>query len=220
MGVPGFRECRNAMTPSHETVFVVIDAQRAFVDPAGSVARFYGAAEVQPGLTALGRLCAFLKRYGSSGPTVFVRSEYLPGQFSHGELDHPLADLCVPGRNVDCEWAAGIEVMPHAIVVTKQQPDAWECGAYRTVIREAIDDGARQVVLAGFQFTTCVAMSAVSTLEAVRESGVRVAVIESLSGVRTTSCAPTQTGMSRVDSTRQQLRESGVELWSEVEMLS
>ena len=207
----------NAMQSRRETILVVIDAQRAFVDPAGSLMRAYGIAEVQPGLTALGRLCAFLTQYGSTGPTVFVRSEYQPGQFSSGQLDHPLADLCVPGRNVDCEWADGLEVRPHHLVVTKHHADAWQSDAYRTVIGQAISEGARQIVLCGFQFTTCVAASAVSTLEAVRASGVEVAVIESLTGIRNSSYMRAPAGESRVDATRRQLRECGVELWSSLD---
>ena len=43
-----------------KAALVVIDAQRAFVDPAGSLIRTFGTEEAQPGLAALRRLLAAL----------------------------------------------------------------------------------------------------------------------------------------------------------------
>ena len=50
------------MNAGPNTALVVIDAQRAFVDPEGSVARTFGIDDVQPGVAALGRLCRFEHR--------------------------------------------------------------------------------------------------------------------------------------------------------------
>jgi len=194
------------------TVLVVIDAQRAFVDPDGSVARTFGIDDVQPGVNALGRLCRFIAEHRSNGRTIFVRSEYRPGQFTDGQLDHGMANVCVPGINTDCEWASGVEITPHDVVVTKHHADATESAAFRAAIDQAIREGVDRIVVVGFQFTTCVAASAVSTFEMVRDRGVLVSVIEALTGSRASSYMPDASGTSRVESTRRHLESAGVEL--------
>src|SRR5262245_51334599 len=170
------------MASSPETVLVVIDAQRAFVDPAGSLMRAFGAVEVQPGIEAFGRLRRHLAARGAAERTIFVRSEYSPGQFTGGRLDHPMANVCVPGRNVDCEWAAGLAVTGTDHVVTKYHADASEADAYRVAIDRAVAAGASRIVIAGFQFTTCIEASALSTSQRVQGRGVSVAVLQRFTG--------------------------------------
>lgn len=195
-----------------DTVLVVIDAQRAFVDPEGSVARTFGTADIQPGVTALDRLRALLAGSRSKAPVIFVRSEFQPGQFTGGDLTDGMAYVCVPGHGVDCEWALGVEVTEQDVVVTKHQADASECGLFRAAIDQAIAGGVTRIAIVGFQFTTCVVASAVSTLGLVRARGVRVAVIEPLTGSRVSSHLPGPSGLSRVEATRRQLAAAGVEL--------
>jgi nicotinamidase-related amidase len=195
-----------------DTAVVVIDAQCAFVDPAGSLIRTFGAEEAQPGIVALHRLREFLAARRPLAPTIFVRSEYHPGQFTGGDLDHSMAYVCVPGRNIDCEWADGLEVRPHDRVVTKRHADASETALYRGAIERALRDGARRIALAGFQFTTCVGASAISTAALVRDRGIPVVVIEPLTGSRTSSHVPDASGLSRMDSTRRHLQSAGVDV--------
>jgi nicotinamidase-related amidase len=154
-------------------------------------------------------LRACLSQAGSRPSTVFVRSEYRPGQFTDGRLDDPLAALCVPGRNIDCEWAIGLDTS-RATVVTKRDPDAASAGEYRDLLERAVASGVEQIFLAGFQFTTCVKASALTTVGLVGRHGVRVAVLESLSGARASSYQTTVTGASRVEETTRELRASGV----------
>jgi nicotinamidase-related amidase len=123
-----------------------------------------------------------------------------------------MAYVCVPGKNVDCEWAHGVEVSPYDVVVTKHEADAGQSEAFRAAIDRAIQNGVDRIVLAGFQFTTCVAASAVSTFEMVRGRGVRVAIVEALTGSRVSSHVPGASGVSRVESTRRHLESAGVEL--------
>ena len=152
------------------------------------------------------------RTWGNAQPArvrVFVRSEYRRGQFTGGRLDHPLADLCVPGRNLDCEWAAGLDTARAGAIITKQQADAGETEAYRTVVERAVRDGVRQIVLTGFQLTTCVMASALATVGLVGARGARVVVAEALAGARASSYVQTATG-SRVDATRRELRAAGV----------
>ncbi len=198
------------MIAKPETVLVVIDAQRAFVDPAGSLTRAFGVAEVQPGIDAFHRLCRHLGTRAAAESAIFVRSEYSPGQFTGGRLDHPMAELCVPGRNVDCEWATGVAIAGSDHVVTKHHADACESAAFRVAIDQIVAAGARHIVLAGFQFTTCVAASALSTWQAVQGRGVSVAVLEHLTGARASSYLRDTSGPSRVEATRQRLGSAGI----------
>lgn len=198
------------LTP--KTALVVIDPQRAFVDRDGSLIRTFGIDEAQPGLAALDQLRRFIDTHRATGPTIFVRSEYHPGQFTDGDLNHGMAYVCVPGRNIDCEWAADLDVAPHDIVVTKHHADAATSHAFRAAIERAIQDGADRIVITGFQFTTCVLASAMSTLEMVRAHGVRVTVVEPLTGSRASSYVPGSAGISRVEAARRQLASAGVEV--------
>ncbi|HVQ12898.1 MAG TPA: isochorismatase family protein [Vicinamibacterales bacterium] len=197
---------------SRHTALVVIDAQRAFVDREGSLVRTFGIDEAQPGLAALDRLRQFVAEHRSIGPTIFVRSEYRPGQFTNGDLNHGMAYVCVPGENIDCEWATGVDISPHDVVVTKHHADAATSPAFRSAIEQAIEDGAAQIVVAGFQLTTCVVASALSTFEMVRARGVRVTVVEALTGSRASSHVPDASGVSRVEATRRALETAGVEV--------
>ena len=143
---------------------------------------------------------------------IFVRSEYHPGQFTDGRLNDGMAYVCVPGHNIDCEWAEGVEIGPHDHVVTKYHADAGETAVYRDTVERAIAGGATLIALAGFQFTTCVAASAASTASMVRGRGVRVAVVEPLTGSRASSHVPGASGVSRMDATRRDLERAGVEV--------
>jgi nicotinamidase-related amidase len=195
------------------TALVVIDAQRAFVDPAGSLIRTHGAQEAHPGLEAFDRLLQLLaRRRATAASTIYVRSEYHPGQFTNGRLEDGMGYVCVPGHNIDCEWAEGVEIGPRDIVVTKYHADAGNAAAYRDSIEQAIAGGVTHIALAGFQFTTCVAATAVSTASLVRGRGVRVAVVEPLTGSRASSHATGASGVSRMEATRQHLASVGVDV--------
>ena len=193
-------------------LLVVIDAQRAFVDPEGSLARAFGVAEIVHSATALTRLRAHVSRRDRGLTTVFVRSEYRPAQFTAGRVDHPLAHICVPGYNIDCEWAPGLDVSDAHAVITKHEVDAATAPVYRDLIAQAVSSGIRLVVLAGFQFTTCVRASALTTQEMLAESGVQVSVAVHLTGARASSYQATEGGVSRVEATRRELEAHGVML--------
>jgi nicotinamidase-related amidase len=181
--------------------------------------RAFGTAEVQPGLEAFGRLRRHLAARNTGERTIFVRSEYSPGQFTGGRLDHPMAQVCVPGRNIDCEWPDGLAITDADHVVTKYHADACEAEAFRAAIDRIVSDGARRILLAGFQLTTCVEASALSTSQRVRGRGVSVAVLQRLTGARASSYLPDGSGLSRVEATRQRLTSAGIavvedEVWA------
>jgi len=143
---------------------------------------------------------------------VFVRSEYSPGQFTGGRLDHPLANLCVPTSNIDCEWADGLDVARAGWVLTKRQADAMECPEYRDLVERSVALGVVTVYLAGFQLTTCVKATAISTAATYRSQGVRVAVLKWLTGARASSYRPGHEPQSRVERVCSELSASGVDV--------
>jgi nicotinamidase-related amidase len=205
---------QEAVIPRPHTVLVVIDPQRAFVDPAGSLWCTHGVEELRPGLEALERLRACIAAGEHRGLIIWVRSEYAPGQFTGGDLSDGMAQVCVAGANVDCEWADGVveSMSPQDLVVTKHHDDAWQSAEFRSAIEEAVRQGVTRIAFVGFQFTTCVVASALSTQQALRDRGVQVAVIEALTGSRISSHRPGAFGVSRMESTRRQLAAAGVEV--------
>ena len=46
----------------------------------------------------------------------------------------PLVELCVPGLNIDCEWADGLDTTRANTIITKHQEDAGEADGYRAVV--------------------------------------------------------------------------------------
>ena len=201
---------RSIMT---DALLVVIDAQRAFVDPEGSLARAFGVGEIVHSATALTRLRAHVSRRRDRGfATVFVRSEYRRAQFTAGRFDDPLAHICVPGYNIDCEWAPGLDVSGAHAVITKHDVDAATAPVYRDLIAQAVSGSVRHIVLAGFQFTTCVRASALTTRDMLADSGVQVSVAVHLTGARASSYQATEGEVSRVEATRRELAARGVTL--------
>ncbi len=194
------------------TLLIVIDAQKAFTHPSGSLSRAYGYDEIRPGVEALAELHRFLAGSQPSLEAAFVRSEYSPGQFTDGRLDHPLANLCVPASNIDCEWADGLDVSRASWVVTKRQADAMESPEYRDLVERSIALGAGAVCFAGFQLTTCVKATAMSTSATYRSRGVRVAVLKWLTGARASSYRSGQELQSRVEQACSELSASGVDV--------
>jgi len=194
------------------TLLIVIDAQKAFAHPHGSLARAYGYEEIRPGVEALAELHRFLAAYPPSLEAVFVRSEYSPGQFTDGRMDHPLVNLCVPTANIDCEWADGLDVGRATWVVTKRQADALKSPEYRNLVERSVALGVDTVCFAGFQLTTCVKATAVSTSATYRSRGVRVAVLKWLTGARASSYRSDHESQSRVEHACSELRAAGVEL--------
>jgi nicotinamidase-related amidase len=191
---------------------IVIDPQKAFTHPDGSLARAYGLDEIAPAVAALGELHRFLARCPRGLDVAFVRSEYRPGQFTDGRLDHPLANLCVARSNIDCEWADGVDVDRAGRVVTKRQADAIDAPEYRDFVERSIALGVTTVCFAGFQLTTCVKSTAISTTASYRSQGIRVAILQWLTGARASSYQSVHQAPSRVEQASHELHAAGVEL--------
>jgi nicotinamidase-related amidase len=192
---------------------VVVDPQKAFVDARGSLARAFGSPEIAPNVHALGRLVRLVARERDAGvPIVLIKSEYRPGQFTGGRLDTPLSHICVPGANVDCDWAETLVIAPADTIVTKTAADAATSEAYRAVLLALAHHGVTVVSFAGFQLTTCVQQTAISSAQVLGPLGVRAVVLTGASGARAASYLPSVESPSRVEATCAALTAAGVQV--------
>jgi hypothetical protein len=90
-----------------------------------------------------------------------VTSHYAPGQFTGGDLDAPLAQLCADPAGVDCAWDPRLAPPADAIVVTKTSMDADSTRAFVDAT-EALVGAVGALLITGFWLTACVAATAAS----------------------------------------------------------
>ncbi len=154
---------------------VVIDPVAAFTDPAGVIGRLHPAAQFAEIRATVDRLAAFAAAH--TGPKVWVAAQYAPGQFSGGDLDHPLAQLCTDAHGPDCAWDPQLVPPDDALVVTKTAMDAASSPAF-VEATEAMAGAVDALLVTGFWLTACVAATATSCAE--RLAG-RVPVVVPLS---------------------------------------
>ncbi|MBI3466923.1 MAG: isochorismatase family protein [Planctomycetes bacterium] len=195
----------------------MVDPQKGFTDHAGSLAKANGSDEIGPSIAVVTLLETILKGLRTGGVrTLLVRSEYVPGQFTAGRLDHPLSHLCVPNANVDCEWTNALEDFQADSVVTKHEIDAMTAPQYQAAVSRCVAQGAREICFAGFQFTTCVAETALSTRIGLKSQCPRCIVVQPLTGSRRSSYEASGRAVSRVAQTVEKLLRLDVEVVAEV----
>ena len=93
-----------------ETLVVVVDPQKGFVDEDGTFAKTFGKEDLSPIQEAIINTDKFIGTLPTNVRKMFVRSEYQKNQFSE---ESPLSELCVPGINNDCEWSERITLPPN-----------------------------------------------------------------------------------------------------------
>lgn len=138
---------------------VVVDPVRAFTDPDGVIGRLHGHGQFRVIVDTVGRLALFAA--GHSGPKVWVTSSYAPGQFTGGDLSHPLAQLCTSASPDDCAWDPRLTPPPDALVATKTSMDAGSCQEFVDAV-DAMAGEVDAVLLTGFWLSACVAATAAS----------------------------------------------------------
>lgn len=187
---------------------VVVDPVRAFTDPTGRIGQIHPADQFSVILETVDRLASFTAAHAC--PKVWVTSLYEPGQFSDGDLDHPLAQLCTDLASEDCTWDPQLVPPPDATVVTKTSMDAGSCRAF-VHATEAMVDSVDAMVITGFWLSACVASTATSCAE--RLAGrIPVVVPLSLAATRLALYDPTDDHPADIDVTGRlrQLRACGV----------
>jgi nicotinamidase-related amidase len=150
-----------ATSMTSATALVIIDPQAAFVSRLGSFSKALGADEVRPLQRAGHALVQLLTSPIARLPGIVLRSEYTPGQFTHGSLSHALSYLCVPEANIDCHWADGFAPPPHWTVVTKCFESALTSRHFVLAVDSLLTVGVSAFVLGGFLLTSCVKKTAI-----------------------------------------------------------
>jgi nicotinamidase-related amidase len=172
------------------------------------IGRIHPAEQFSVILETVKRLAPFAA--AQSGPKVWVTSLYAPGQFSGGDLDHPLAQLCTDASGADCAWDPRLVPPADALVVTKTSMDAGSSPAF-VEATEAMVGAVEAVLVTGFWLSACVAATAASCAQ--RLAG-RLPVVVPLSLAATRVCLydPTDDHPADVDVTAklEQLRAGGV----------
>lgn len=192
----------------HRFGLVVIDPVRAFTDPAGVIGRVHPADQFSLIIETVERLASFAA--AQSGPKVWVTSLYAPGQFSGGDMGHPLAYLCTDASSVDCAWNPRLVPPADALVVTKTDMDAGSCLEFVDATEAMVGD-VDAVLVTGFWLSACVTATAASCAQ--RLAGrVPVVVPLSLAATRLGLYDPGDDHPAIVDVTTRlaQLRAGGV----------
>ena len=183
---------------------VVIDPQRGFTDRRGSYAKTHGFAELTPIVETARRLGTFATRH--SGPSIWVRSLYRPGQFVARE--HPLAELCTSLDGLDCEWDPHLVPPPEAVIVTKHEPDATSSPDYAPALDELMAT-TDVILITGFTLPTCVAATAISSKKVGTRTR-RIVVPLTLSAARAGNYRVDDAGPSLVETTIARLRQADI----------
>jgi len=192
---------------AHRFGLVVIDPVRAFTDPTEVIGQIYPD-QFTSILETVERLASFAAAH--SGPKVWVTSLYAPGQFSGGDLNHPLAQLCTDASSADCAWDPRLLPPPGARIVTKTSMDAGSAPAFVDAT-EAMVGTVDAVLITGFWLSACVAATAASCAR--RLAGrVPVVVPLSLAATRLALYDPADDHPAEVDvtTTLERLRRGGV----------
>ena len=145
-----------------ETLLVVIDPQKGFVDKDGTFAEVFGEDDLKPIQEAISNTHRFINELPVNIRKIFVRSEYRPKQFSE---EGPLSILCVPSRNKDCQLSERITIPPNTKVVLKETNDACESAEFISALKSAIREDVNTVIYSGCTTTSCIRETALSTKE-------------------------------------------------------
>lgn len=188
---------------------ILIDPQVGFCSPSGSLGLQYGVDELSRIEAVIPKIRAAMKE---ATRRHLVRSEYLAGQFTHGDLEHPLANLCVPNTNNDCDILEPLSTIDYHSMTVKQEQSAISSPAFCSEIERDINNGIKSFVLSGFLFEHCVATTALDLASMLAESGAEVAVCRDLVASRAQMYS---NGI--VDQTADELINNGIkiQLWHE-----
>ena len=83
------------------------------------------------------------------------------GQFSGGDLDHPLAQLGSDASGAESAWDPWLTPPADAVVVTRTSVDEGSCAAF-VEATEAMVGAVDAVLITGFWLSACVAATATS----------------------------------------------------------
>jgi len=160
---------------------IVIDPQKGFCSPTGSLASKYGNAELKKIYRALVNFQEYMCEFERCH---LVKSEYSPAQFTDGDFAHELANLCVPNINEDCEIVDELKEMRFHSCVTKSQQSALLSPDFSAIIDRDLAEGIKTFVLTGFLLDHCVSSTAKDLRRYINDHDIGVIVCSDLSATR------------------------------------
>jgi nicotinamidase-related amidase len=189
-----------------DRLILVIDPQVAFCGPAGSLSKAFGVSELTVIAERLRDLEAFLASYPHRDELCVIRSEYRPGQFTGGDVNHLYSQACVPGHFDDCGLSLSQSALAGVRVLTKHEESAASVPELMGMLRVG---GPKHVLLAGFLTTSCVFKSALALRNALPEF-VTVGVVEDLTASRASNYRSEAGGISRHEAVLEEMRCAGI----------
>lgn len=160
---------------------ILIDPLVGFCKPAGTLAKKYGEielAEIKRVIPKISQAVATVKR------AHLVKSEYEIGQFTDGNLNDELSNLCVHGINEDCEIIEDLSSLEFQSLTTKHDENALVSKEFVGAIDDDIKHGVEKFVVAGFLLEHCLKATAEKLREYIPCRKVRVVICADLSASR------------------------------------
>jgi len=160
---------------------ILIDPQVGFCSSLGSLGLIYGSKELSEIKKVISNIRSAL---GESYRRHIVTSEYAIGQFTDGDTEHVLANLCVPQANDDCRVIDEFSSISYHSSTTKQQKSALSSSTFCSEIENDLELGIRHFVIAGFLLDHCVKATAEDLCLKLSGSDAEVFVCSDLSATR------------------------------------
>lgn len=160
---------------------ILIDPQVGFCSPSGSLGLKYGAEE----LSEIKKVIPNIKTaLDESYRRHIVKSEYSVGQFTDGDTQHSLANLCVSQANDDCHVIDELSSISYHSSTIKRQQSALSSSAFCYEIEKDFKIGIRQFVIVGFLLEHCVKATAEDLCLKLSGNGAEVCVCSDMSAAR------------------------------------
>ncbi|MFH0988237.1 MAG: hypothetical protein V1763_02600 [Parcubacteria group bacterium] len=191
-----------------KSAIVAVDYQRAFTTE-GDFGKAFEKEDVQPIDDALLRGAEFMRGPGVSIATrIKISAVYEPGQFTNGDLQAPLAQLCVPGSDGVNDF---IEFPGEWDSVTKSTPDATREEPFRDWLQQkVVDAGIKTLYVMGCTITTCLGETAAG-IRRTLPGEISIILAKDLAGGRRGHYLQDPvTGKSRADRVFDYLQASGI----------
>jgi nicotinamidase-related amidase len=189
-----------------DRLILVIDPQVAFCGAAGSLSKAFGVSELTTIAERLRDLQVFLASYPHRKELCVIRSEYRPGQFTGGALNHRYSQACVPGHFDDCSLSLSQSALAGVRILTKHEESAASVSELTEILRVG---GPKEVLLTGFLTTSCVFKSALALRNALPEV-VTVGVLEDLTASRASNYRGEASSISRHEAVLEEMRCAGI----------
>ncbi len=159
----------------------LVDPQVGFCLERGSLARRYGVSQLSEIGRAIPKIHYALME---TNRRHLVKSEYAPGQFTEGDLNKDLSNLCVPYINDDCEILEELSNIEYSSITTKNQQSALSSNEYCREIEKDLVKGINSFVVSGFLLNHCVKQTAVELALKFRGMNPKVYVCSDLTAAR------------------------------------